>query len=74
MVARHSQLESLTKLKLISKGIFLFLKLIICENKATSTLLYKVFLIAKSGPGFMVSLDLSRSLNNMVVVIAQTIN
>jgi hypothetical protein len=70
VVVRHSQLASFTKKKLGSHGISVFLILIRAKSKKPNKLVYKVFLMAKSGPGIMISFDIS--LENMVVVIAQT--
>jgi hypothetical protein len=70
VVVRHSQLASFTKQNLGSHGIFVFFILIRAGSKKPNKLVYKVFLMAKSGPGIMISFDIS--LKNMVVVIAQT--
>jgi hypothetical protein len=62
---RNTQCVSNTKLKLLtkqSKGKYLgFLDLLTTENKRACKVVWKVFLMAKSGSGIMVSLDPSLS-------------
>jgi hypothetical protein len=71
VVVRHSSLQVL-QLKLKGKDVFVFSNLVRTKHKIINKIVQKASLMAKSGPGIMVSLDLS--LINMVVVISTNNN